>query len=79
MVQRGEFHCSAIGVVADQATTPAFFHVSLHGDALGQIARFIDIAATQERHVIRKQLKRHDGQKRLHDLRRIGDRQEYIR
>jgi hypothetical protein len=53
--------------------------VLLHRDTFGQIARFIDIAATPTRYVISEQLERHDSQERLHNLGRLGNRQEYIR
>ena len=51
---------------------------SLDRHALGQIARLVDIAAAPARDMIGQQLERHDGQERLHDLGRIGHRQEDI-
>src|SRR5258706_16389914 len=67
------------------ATSSVFFTTdllaSLDGDALGQVARLIHVAAARDGNVVREQLEREDGQDRLqhgdrggHVEHRIGSR-----
>ncbi len=51
---------------------------SFDGDALGEVAGLVDVAATLACDVVGQQLQGDDGQERLDDLGGVGDRQEDV-
>src|SRR3712207_6450679 len=50
----------------------------LHGDALGQVAGLVHVAAAQQGDVVGQQLQRHRLQERLQVVRGLGDKDDVV-
>ena len=52
---------------------------SLYRHALGEIARFVDVAAECDSEMIRQKLEWDDGENRHHVIRRFGQQDDLVR